>query len=173
MEAPAIGEHEPLNEDTFRAAFLWSWAMATSEKAPAAVLKTFKLFASSFRYRYVFLPDDDAAEARKWEENRKVGERAATVVLKGYKLIFGVGEVKNMLRASAQDHSADAVYNWYESRGLQIFQKKTIGQMCRWARQLTSLHHSPGLPVKSPLKGIPSNELCWRKARKTRGVDKL
>ena len=106
---------ERLHRSAYLFAFLASWA--DSKKAGHQELSA-AFFATAHRIRtkFLFLPNDDAANRLKWnlmEETDSMTDNGATLV--GYKKTFGVVGVQQDLQRRQLAHDAAAVAAWFKT----------------------------------------------------------
>ena len=108
---PAKQTLQPLNGDPFRMAFFRAWAGAIEAKAQKAI-KAFAQHARSAKVRFMYLPDDDEFERRKWILAENTAQTADAMVLVGLKRIFAVAGVQEMLHARQAPSTPEAVAAW-------------------------------------------------------------
>ena len=104
---------ERLHRSAYLFAFLARWAGA-KKAGQEDIAAAFRATAQRVRTKFLLLPNEDAANRKKWdlaEETDSMADNGATLV--GYKRTFGVVAVQDDLKARGRAHDAVAVADWF------------------------------------------------------------
>lgn len=104
---------EPLDLDAYRLSF-WlgvAKALGITGEEDKGLLSHLKRAASSMKVTYMFCRSQEEVEKRKWQLSSKVQVLNETAVLRGFKRILGIVQVKKQLASWNMD-SSDKAASW-------------------------------------------------------------
>lgn len=113
----------PLINQAYFVSFLLGWveakAAASLPGATAssqALARSFAIRARSVRVRFVYLPDADALQRKKWQLQESVAELGEAVQFNwGYKRVLALAEVQMTLKERNAPSDHNAVAKWFKS----------------------------------------------------------
>eukprot|EP00974_Lingulodinium_polyedra_P049347 4742342-Lingulodinium_polyedra.AAC.1 len=126
---PSACTMEPVHRAAYLLAFMFAWAQATQNGESTAA--DFKTRARQVRTRFLYLPDTDEYERRKWTMQETAVELADNTNLTGYQRVLAVVGVRDMLAARSLPCTNVAVAAWFKKANMSTTQEpltaKTIG----------------------------------------------
>ena len=102
---------EPLDLDAYRLSFWWAAMRAVGIGGPEdeALLQHLRAAAASMRVTFVLCRSTEEVLRRKWNLTSKLGTLSETMVLRGWKRVAGVVQVKTQLQEWNLQSSDEAV----------------------------------------------------------------
>jgi hypothetical protein len=109
-DPPQKGGLQRLNNDAYVLAFLYAWAESTRH----GTADQFVQAATRIRVAFLFLPDADTAERRKWMLMEEARSSSENQHLFGIKRAHAVYNLQQELKARCASHDADALTAWFK-----------------------------------------------------------
>ena len=108
-EPPQKGGLQRLDNDAYLMAFLHAWAESTRH----GTTDQFRQAATRMRVGFMFLPDADTAERRKWILMEAARSSSENQLLFGVKRAHAVFNLQQELKARGARHDAEALAGWF------------------------------------------------------------
>ena len=113
----------PLINQAYFVSFLLGWVEAKeaacapdATASSQALARSFAIRARSVRVRFVYLPDADAVQQKKWQLQESVSELGDAVQFNwGYKRVLALAEILLTLKERNLPHDHNAVAKWFKS----------------------------------------------------------